>query len=134
MKVVDVGNNNILQLDDYHCIITGYEQVDEEYLLKVNVTYNIDDLDDPGEDITFTSKVKPLTIDISDYQQLQLDNGETVNIYKTIEGKYLIGEELNRISNMYIEHNYEVINTYDKLIEHVKKRYNRKASNSVAIS
>ena len=134
MKVVDVGNNNILQLDDYHCIITGYEQVDEEYLLKMNVTRNIDDLDDPGEDITFTSSIKPRTIDIKDYQLLQLDSGETVNIYKTIEGKYLIGEELNRISNMYIEHQYEVINTYSKLVECIKSRYNRKAVKSLEIS
>ena len=132
MKVVDFGDN-LLQLND-DCIITGYEQINDEYVLKVNVTYNINDLDDSGEDITFTSLIKPRTIDISDYQQLQLDRGEVVNIYKNIEGEYLIGEELNRISDMYIEHQHEVINTYDKLIEYVKKRYNRKAVKSLTIS
>lgn len=134
MKLIELGNNNLLQLDDYHCIVTGYEIINDEYLLKVNVCTDIDYLDDQGEDITFTGTIKPQTIDIKDSQQLQLDKDIAVNIYKTIEDKYLIGEELERLDGMYIEHQYEVINTYDKLIEYVKSRYNRKVVKSLTIS
>lgn len=134
MKIINLGNHNLLQLDDYHCIVTGFEKVDNEHILKVNVCENLNDLDDQGYNVQFKSSTVPQTIDFKDYQQLQLDRGIVVNIYKLIDDKYLIGEESDRDSEMYIEHEFEVINTYDNLIEYVKTRYNRKTVKSLDIS
>lgn len=134
MKLINLGNNELLQLDDYHCIVVGLEKEDSEYMVNINICEDLDDLNDHGYNVQFKSLIKPQTIDFKDYQQLQLDKGIVVNIYKLIEDKYLIGEELDRVSDMYIEYSYEVIGTYDKLVEYVKTRYNRKTAKSVDIS
>lgn len=131
---MNLGNNKLLQLDDYHCIVTGFEKVNNEYMLNVNVCENLDDLDDQGYNVQFKSHIVPETIDFKDYQQLQLDKGIVVNIYKLINDTYLIGEESNKDSEMYVEHEFEVINTYNNLIEYVKTRYNRKAIKLLDIS
>ena len=134
MKIINLGNNKLLQLDDYHCIVTGFEKVDNEYTLNVNVCENLDDLDDQGYNVQIKSSTVPETIDFKDYQQLQLDKGIVVNIYKLINATYLIGEQSNKDSEMYVEHEFEVINTYNNLIEYVKTRYNRKAIKLLDIS
>lgn len=134
IKIVDIGDNKLLQLDDYYCIITGFNKINDKFNIEVNVCGNMDDLNDFGEDLYFESSIKPSTISIVDFQQLQLDKNIVVYIYKTIEGQYLVGEETERVSNMYVEHKYKVISTYDKLIEYVKKQYNRKAVKLLTIS
>lgn len=134
MKIINLGNNKLLQVDDYHCIIIGIEEVNDGYTLNINVCEDLDDLNDQGYDVQFKSSIKPQTIDFKDYQPLQLDKGNVINIYKLIDDKYLIGEESNRNSDMYMEHQYEVIGTYDKLVEYMKSQYNRKAIKSLEIS
>lgn len=134
IKIVDIGDNKLLQLDDYHCIITGFNKINDKFNIEVNICENLDDLNNFGEDLYFESSIKPSTISIIDFQQLQLDKNIVIYIYKTIEGQYLVGEETERVSNMYVEHKYKIISTYDKLIEYVKRQYNRKVVKLLTIS